>query len=124
MNKLIIQLLFLIVLTVTSCKEKRDSFVYTYNVEIVEKDSLFYLSGRFSAYDSLTLASSDGVLINIDKMLFDYNDSLIQMSNSQLIPKSVGTTIMKIRYPNSQIDSFIIDIRKLNGKFIINRLPA
>ncbi len=108
----------------SSCKEKSDTFVYTYNIEIIEKDSLFYLTGRFSAHDSLSLATSDGVLNNIHKMLFEYNDSLIHIANDQLIPKSVGITKMKIRYPNSQIDSLVIEIRKVNGKYIINRLPA
>ncbi len=124
MIKLLIQIVIIIAITVSSCKEKRDTFVYTYNINIVEQDSLFYFTGRFSAYDSLSLATSDGVLINFNKMLFEYNDSLIMIANDQLIPKSVGTTKMKIRYPNSQIDSFKIDIRKVNGKYIINRLPA
>ena len=64
-------------------------------------------------------------MIKYDSMFFDYNDSLVQFKKNEIIPKNIGTVKIKIRFPNEEIDSFKINISKLNGRFVLSKLlPA
>jgi len=112
--------LFIVVLALNSCKEKQTFSKIYRTYEIIKSDSTFHITGTFTSYDTSTFVKACGIVRITDKMLFGYNDSLIQLSNEKIIPKGVGVTNMKIRYSDGEVDSIKLDIRKSKGKFIIS----
>ncbi len=120
-----IKIAIIIALLVASCQNKPSNELTTYSFGIVAEDSLYYINVNFENSDTVSGSTAHGIVIKFDNMFFDYNDSLVQFNKNQIIPKSIGTTKIKIRFPNKEIDSFKINISKLNGRFVLSKLlPA
>ena len=123
MKSTIIVSFILSTLCVISCHDKSSSEVRTYQVGIVERDSNFYFQGSFYGHDTISLASIDGFVIHPEKWLSKYNNSIIHVSGNQIIPQRIGFSNVLFQFPAGEIDSFKIEIIKLNGRLVPKRLP-
>ena len=112
------------VLSLLSCQENTSSEMVTRQIYIVEEDSLYFIAGRVQVNDTVSMKHSDGVLINLDEIASDYNDSLFYFSKSQIVPKAAGISTIKFQFDNGDVDSIVIEIIKVNTRLIVKQLPT